>query len=634
MTKQITNIRIGIYLCDCDGKVSKKVDLNKVKAIIQGKEEFEYIRAVEVACTKDEQAQIVAEIDKYSLNRLLVAGCSDPFIMRKFLQLADDKGINRYNVEFVDLSVAETVEAAASAVNIALTKLHLRAEIGCEELAVTPDVLVIGAGSEAAAAARAIAKSQPVVQIDNVGTRVIGLDGFPGAFKVRLLENGQTVTKDFGAIVLALGAVPQYDKSKYGGVELGADVLSLSQFINAGKDYAGKKVSFALGKADEDSLLSFAAVLKAVLKLKEKSASEVSILYEDMKVCADGLEQDYELARKKGVNFLKYNGEFQILRFPSGIAFKYREPFLADPEARLRLHRPGGGLRACGGNPGVGGDFRYQDGSGGFFQKDNVHFLPIRSNRGGIFFVGSCHGPIHGTDLYNEIEAVLAEVSAFAKGKVSVPSLQPKVEAEKCAVCLTCYRCCPHHAIEIVHGAEYNNMYNSAARMNPLACQRCGVCAAECPGKAIQLPLYSDQEILYEVKKPARIVAYACENSGFLASEFAKTLDPELQKDLQIVEVPCSGKIDVIYLLKALENGADGVMLCVCHKENCKFVWGNNRAEQRKERAQQILNQVGLGERIDFVRVAANQGNQFNTAVKAMAEKIRQSGTNPGKVVK
>ncbi len=635
MTKQITNIRIGIYLCDCDGKVSKKVDLNSVKVAIQSKEEFEYIRAVEVACTKSEREQIVAEIDKYSLNRLLVAGCSDPFIVRQFLQLADDKGINRYNVEFVDLSAADSVEAAVSAVNTALTRLHLRAEIGYDELAVIPDVLVIGTGSEAVAAARAIAKSQPVVQIDNVGTRVIGLDGFPGAFTVRLLENGQTVKKDFGAIVLALEAVPQYDKSKYGGVELGADVLSLSQFINAGKDYAGKKVSFALGKADGDSLFSFAVVLKAALDLKEKGASEVSVIYEDMKICADGLEQEYERARKVGVNFLKYTRDFQITRFASGIAFMYREPFLADP-AKIAADYivlaedfvPAPGTLE------LAEIFDIRTGPGGFFQKDNVHFLPIRSNRAGIFFVGSCHGPIHGTDLYNEIEAVLAEVSAFAKGKVSVPSLQPKVEAEKCAACLTCYRCCPHHAIEIVHGEEYNNMYFSAARMNPLACQRCGVCAAECPGKAIQLPLYSDQEILFEVKQPARIVAYACENSGFLASEFAKTLDPELQNDLQIVEVPCSGKIDLIYLLKALENGADGVMLCVCHKENCKFVWGNDRAEQRKERAQQILNQIGLGERIDFVHVAANQGNQFNTAVKAMAEKIRQSGTNPGKVVK
>jgi coenzyme F420-reducing hydrogenase delta subunit/Pyruvate/2-oxoacid:ferredoxin oxidoreductase delta subunit len=635
MTKQITNTRIGIYLCDCDGKVSKKVDLNKVKAIIQSKEAFEYIRAVDVACTKDEREKIAAEIDKYTLNRLLVAGCSDPFSMRQFLKLADEKGINRYSVKFVDLSMTETVEAAASAINDALDKLHLMAEISYDELSVTPDVLVIGAGCEAVAATKAIAKSQPVVQIDNVETRVIGLDGFPGAFTVSLLANGQTVKKDFGAIVLALEAVPRYDKCKYGGVELGADILSLSQFCKTDRDYTGKKVSFALGKADGDSLLSFAAVLQEALKLEEKGASEVSILYEDMKVCADGLEQDYELARKKGVNFLKYSGEFQITRFASGVAFKYREPFLADPVKIVSDYIVlAEDFVPAAGTGELAEIFDIRTGPGGFFQKDNVHFLPIKSNRAGIFFVGTCHGPIYGTDLRNEIEAVLAEVSAFAKGKVSVLSLQPKVDAEKCAVCLTCYRCCPHHAIEIVHGEEYHNMYNSAASMNPLACQHCGVCAAECPGKAIQLPLFSDQEILYEVKQPARIVAYACENSGYLASEFAKSLDPELQKELQIVEVPCSGKIDIIYLLKALENGADGVMLCVCHKENCKFVWGNDRAEQRKERAQQLLSQVGLGERIDFVHLAANQGNQFNTAVKAMAEKIRQSGTNPGKVVK
>ena len=248
MTKQITNIRIGIYLCDCDGKVSKKVDLQKAKTVIQSQADFDYIRTTDVACGKLEEEKIGAEIDKYSLNRLVIAACIDPFIMRQFLQLADEKGISRYNVEFVDLGVVDSPEAAVAAVNNAVGKMHLRAEIGYEDLAVTPDVLVIGAGSEAAAAATMIAKSQPVAQIDNVGTRVVGLDGFPGAFTVSLLENGQAVKKDFGAIVLALGAVPQYDKSKYGGIELGADILSLSQFVNSGKDYAGKKSQFRPGE--------------------------------------------------------------------------------------------------------------------------------------------------------------------------------------------------------------------------------------------------------------------------------------------------------------------------------------------------------------------------------------------------
>ncbi len=632
----ITNIRIGIYLCDCDGKVSKNVDLSKVKTAIQSQAEFEYIREADVVCGTAEQEKVAAEIDKYSLNRLLIVGCNDPFITRKFVQLAEEKGINRYSVEFLDLSAVNSVEAAVSAINSRLGKLHLREQIGYEELAVTPDVLVIGSGSEAAAVAKAISKNQPVVRIDHETKKVVGVDGFPGNFTVRLLENGKTSKHSFGAIVLALGAQPQYDAAKYGGVNLDERTLSLSQFINADKNYAGKKISFVLGKADADSLLSFAAVLKSSLDLKGKGASEVDVIYDDMKVCADGLEQEYELARKKGVNFLKYDGEFQINSASDGATFQYREPFLPIEATRVAADYLvlAEDFVPVAATQELAEILDIRTGPGGWFQKDNVHFLPIKSNRAYILFVGSCHGPIHGTDLYNEIEAVVAEVSAFAKGKAQVPSLQPRVEAKKCAVCLTCYRCCPHHAIEIVHGDEYDNMYNSAARMNPLACQRCGICAGECPGKAIQLPLYSDQEVLFEVKQPAKIVAYACENSGFLASEFAKTLDPQLQKALQIVEVPCSGKIDVIYLLKALENGADGVMLLVCHKENCKYVWGNNRAEQRKERAQALLNQVGLGDRIEFVHVAANQGNQFNAAVKEMAEKIRQSGTNPGKVVK
>ena len=346
-------------------------------------------------------------------------------------------------------------------------------KIGSEDLAVTPDVLVIGAGNEAVAAALAISQSQPVVVIDGggpasldplegkpnitvkTGARVIGLDGFPGNFTVRFLEGGQALKKTFGAIVLALEAEPWYDPGKYGGVKLDDRILSLSQF-DPGQSYTGKKVSFVLGKADADSLLSFAAVLKAALDLKGKGASEIDVIYEDMKVCADNLEQDYELARKKGVNFLKYAGSFQISRTPTGAAFQYREPFLsldpvtvaADYLVLAEDFVPAAATRE------LAEIMDIRTGPGGFFQKDNVHFLPVRSNRYGIFFVGSCHGPIHGTDLYNEIAAVVAEVSAFAKGKIQVPALQPQVEAEKCAVCLTCYRCCPHHAIEIVHDAD------------------------------------------------------------------------------------------------------------------------------------------------------------------------------------
>lgn len=651
------NIRLGIYLCDCDGKLKDSIDLNKVKTVIQSEADFEYIRVASVLCGKLEQEKMDKEIDKYSLNRLLIAGCTDSAVKRQFLQLAEAKGISRYEVEFVELTVPgrDSTEGAIATINEVLSQLQARSEIYLEEIDVLPDVLVIGAGREGAAAALAIAEGQPVTVIDNEGThegiaqvqgrknitvktgvKVIGVDGFPGNFLVRFLDNGKYTKQSFGSIVIALEAQPVYDKSKYDGVEPGDRILTLSQFLKGEGDYTGQKISFVLGKADEDSLLSCAAVLSKAIALKELGAEEVNVLYEDMKVSADRLEQDYERARARGVNFLKYSEDLQILTTVVAATVRYKEPFLAK---RVKLvtdylvlaedYLPAQGTAELA----AALDLRL--GPGGFFQEDNVHFLPIKSNREGIFFVGSCHGPVHGVDLDKEIAAVKAEVGKFAGGKVRVPALQPRVTAEKCAVCLTCYRSCPHHAIEIIHDQSLNNMYHSAARMNPLACRRCGTCAGECPGKAIQLPFYSDQEILVKVSRPPKLVAYACENSGALAAEFAKELEPGIQENLQIVPVPCSGKIDALYLLKALERGADGVLLLVCHKGNCKYVWGNERAEKRKEQVRRRLEEIGLeGDRVEIVHIAANQGNQFNDIVRSMAARIHQLGTNPGKVIK
>ncbi len=650
------NLRVGIYLCDCEGKLAPTVDFNKVKTNIQTTANFEFIRIANFLCGKSEQERLAEEIDRYSLDRLLIVGCVDPKIKRQFIEFGEEKGICRYHIEFVDICKPgkENVEGTVSLINEGLLKMQDRSTIVYEQLNVLPEVLVIGCGKEGAATALAISENQPVTVVDNessqegkqliegkknitvkTGVKVVGLEGFPGQFLVRFLDNGKHVKQSFGAIIVALDAQPCFNQDKY-QLRLGERILSLSQFINDDKDYSGQKVTFLLGQADEDSLLSHAAVLKNALMLKEKGA-DVNILYEDMKVSADQLEQDYEAARARGVNFLKYNGDLQVHLTAVAVTVRYWEPFLPQIE-QIRLvsdylvlaedYLPDSGTAD------LATALDVRTGPDGFFQKDNVHFLPIMSNREGIYFVGSCHGPIHGIELQKEIETAKAEVGRFAGGKVRVLALQPQVTAEKCAVCLTCYRTCPHHAIEIVHDESFNNMYHSAARMHPLACRRCGICAAECPGKAIQLPLYTDQEILQQISRPPKLVAYACENSGALAADMAKSLDPNLQIDLQIVPVPCSGKIDALYLLKALEQGADGVLLLVCHKENCKFVWGNERADQRMEQVRRRLREAGLEEdRVEIVYLAANQGHQFIASVQSMAARINQLGSNPGKVI-
>ena len=231
------------------------------------------------------------------------------------------------------------------------------------------------------------------------GVKVVGLEGFPGQFLVRFLDNGKHVKQSFGAIIVALDAQPCFNQDKY-QLRLGERILSLSQFINDDKDYSGQKVTFLLGQADEDSLLSHAAVLKNALMLKEKGA-DVNILYEDMKVSADQLEQDYEAARARGVNFLKYNGDLQVHLTAVAVTVRYWEPFLPQIE-QIRLvsdylvlaedYLPDSGTAD------LATALDVRTGPDGFFQKDNVHFLPIMSNREGIYFVGSRHGPIHGIE--------------------------------------------------------------------------------------------------------------------------------------------------------------------------------------------------------------------------------------------
>lgn len=537
-----------------------------------------------------------------------------------------------------------------------MLQMQARSAVIYEELDVFPEVLVIGCGTEGAAAALAVSENQPVTVIDhdtnhdglslikgktnitvNTGVKVVGLDGFPGRFLVSFLENGEYTKKSFGAIIVALEAQPRYDAKKYNGVELGERILSLSQFIKKDNDYSRQKVTFVLGQADQDSINSYAIALSQAIALQEKDA-DVSILYYDMKVSADNLEQDYELARARGVNFLKYEGDLQILKTDVAATVQYSEPFLeATKQVKLvsdYLVLPEDYI-ADPGTADLADILDVRTGPNGFFQEDNVHFLPIMSNREGIYFIGSCHGPIYGVELKKEIETVKAEASRFASGKIRVASLQPQVTAEKCAVCLTCYRCCPHHAIEIIHDESLNNMYHSAARMDPLACRHCGICSAECPGKAIQLPNYKDGQILQQLSQPPKIVAFACENSGTLAAELANKIEPELNALIQVVPVPCSGKIDALYLLKALERGADGVLLIACQKENCKYSRGNVRADQRKELVRKRLEAIGLeGERVEIVHVAANQGNQFNESVRSMVARVNQLGSYPGKVIR
>ena len=100
--------------------------------------------------------------------------------------------------------------------------------------------------------------------------------------------------------------------------------------------------------------------------------------------------------------------------------------------------------------------------------------------------------------------------------------------------------------------------------------------------------------------------------------------------NIKIIKLPCTGKIDVLYLLKAFQSGADGVYVAGCMEGDCHYLTGNLRARKRVEYAKKILDEVGVGgERLEMYNMSAAQGPRFVEVANEMNEKIKNLGPSP-----
>jgi len=129
-----------------------------------------------------------------------------------------------------------------------------------------------------------------------------------------------------------------------------------------------------------------------------------------------------------------------------------------------------------------------------------------------------------------------------------------------------------------------------------------------------------------------KIVAFCCDQSGYVAADMAGTLKLKFPKNVEIVRVPCAGRIETIYLLKALERGADGIVIFACYEENCQFLRGNLRAKGRLSYAHRMLEKIGLEkERLEICYLATNSGTKLTETLHRKSEQLRRLGPNPAK---
>ena len=99
---------------------------------------------------------------------------------------------------------------------------------------------------------------------------------------------------------------------------------------------------------------------------------------------------------------------------------------------------------------------------------------------------------------------------------------------------------------------------------------------------------------------------------------------------IKVVRVPCTGKVDLLHILKAFESGVDGVYVAGCLEGECHFLTGNLRAKKRVMYAKTLLEEVGIrGERVEMYNLSAAEGARFAQIAREMTDRIRDLGPSP-----
>ncbi len=201
---------------------------------------------------------------------------------------------------------------------------------------------------------------------------------------------------------------------------------------------------------------------------------------------------------------------------------------------------------------------------------------------------------------------------------------------ELCVNCLTCVRICPYD-VPVINEEGTVTIRNEQ-------CQACGLCMGICPVYAIKFrSSYVDEaadaiepavkELVSRRNGEPAMLAITCAYGAFALPEF---LNKEY-KDTAVVRYPCVGKVDSLHLLKAIEEGADGVVVVGCSESDkfkCQYKEISQWAEKRVNHAGDLMESVGLErERISFAELAGEEIDRFEQVVADAVKKLKEAGS-------
>jgi F420-non-reducing hydrogenase iron-sulfur subunit len=124
-----------------------------------------------------------------------------------------------------------------------------------------------------------------------------------------------------------------------------------------------------------------------------------------------------------------------------------------------------------------------------------------------------------------------------------------------------------------------------------------------------------------------KIVGFLCNWCSYTGADLAGTSRIKYAPNVRVIRVMCSGRVEPTFVVKALQSGADGVLICGCHPGDCHYMEGNYKAVRRIPLLKKLLRQMGIEEeRVWLEWVSASEGERYAEVVNQMTARLKELG--------
>ncbi len=547
--------RIGVFVCNCGINIGGVADVPAIREYARSLPHVVHVEDNLFTCSQDTQDKMKAVILETGINRVVVASCSPRTHEALFQETIREAGLNKYLFEMANIRDQDTwihmndpkgaTEKAKDLVRMAVAKAVYIEPLHQVSLPVKPSALVVGGGVAGMEAALGIAlqgcdaylvergdtlggnarrlgetwqgeKIAPYLedlirQVENhpkvhlfKSTEVYETTGIIGNFTTRLRSISKSAPEtvvDHGATILATGGYEyqptEYLYGQHQGVMTHLDFDAAltaddTRIMDAGIIVFIQCVGSRTEERPSCSRVCCTHSLKSAIKLKKINPDmKVFVLYRDIR--SYGFREDlYKEARQVGVLFIRFDA-----KKPPELAVEQDQRLILttlDPILGRTLDMyPDLVVLASAVLPNHNKElfelFKVPVNAEGFLVEAHSKLRPVDFASEGIFMAGLAHYPKSLDESIAQSQAAVSRaMTILSKPEILVGGVVATVDASRCAVCLTCVRACPHGVPHIRNEGH--------AVIEPAECHGCGICAAECPGKAITLQHFTDRQIV------------------------------------------------------------------------------------------------------------------------------------------